>query len=340
MKEILYILLDNYADHEMAILSEAIRADEQGLRATPHYVNRVVAPTLDPVRSVGGFRLLPDYSFETMPPIANGSVAALVLIGGYSWDAPVADALVPIEQQAIQQGVIVGAICNAAAWMAKQGLLNQVRHTGNGLYQLQQWGGDRYTHAAGYVEAQAVADGGIVTANGTGYLEFACELLKLLRHDTDESIDRLYQFYKLGLTQLMAPQPRFKCNTIGLFTRDNRAIVDFYTRAFGFRTDWDGMQPNVEMWLGDQRIILFPRNDFEAMTSQTYSYPAGFNGTMEVAIDVPTFADVDPAYQQALACGGRSVMPPTTEPWGQRTCYVADPDGNLVEIGSFGAIDR
>ena len=28
-------------------------------------------------------------------------------------------------------------------------------------------------------------------------------------------------------------------------------------------------------------------------------------------------------------------MPPTTEKWGQRTCYVADPEGNLIEIGSF-----
>ena len=26
---------------------------------------------------------------------------------------------------------------------------------------------------------------------------------------------------------------------------------------------------------------------------------------------------------------------PTTEPWGQRTCYIADPEGNLIEIGSF-----
>lgn len=25
----------------------------------------------------------------------------------------------------------------------------------------------------------------------------------------------------------------------------------------------------------------------------------------------------------------------TTEPWGQRTCYIADPEGNLIEIGSF-----
>jgi catechol 2,3-dioxygenase-like lactoylglutathione lyase family enzyme len=52
---------------------------------------------------------------------------------------------------------------------------------------------------------------------------------------------------------------RFKFNTVGLFTRDNKATVDFYTKTFGF----------------------------------------------------------------------------TTEPWGQRTCYVADPDGNLIEIGSF-----
>ena len=32
---------------------------------------------------------------------------------------------------------------------------------------------------------------------------------------------------------------------------------------------------------------------------------------------------------------GLGVMPPTTEPWGQRTCYIADLEGNLVEIGSF-----
>ena len=40
-------------------------------------------------------------------------------------------------------------------------------------------------------------------------------------------------------------------------------------------------------------------------------------------------------YQNALNYGAKSVLPPTTEPWGQRTCYVADPDGNLIEIGSF-----
>ena len=130
-------------------------------------------------------------------------------------------------------------------------------------------------------------------------------------------------------------RPRFNFNTVGLFTHDNKATVDFYTRTFGFTTDWDGIQPNVEMTLGNMRIILFPRDAFEQMISQKFDYPKGMNGTMELAFDVPTFADVDKEYQNALDNGAKSVLPPTTEPWGQRTCYVADPDGNLIEIGSF-----
>ena len=89
------------------------------------------------------------------------------------------------------------------------------------------------------------------------------------------------------------------------------------------------------MFLGNNRIILFPRSAFEQMVSQRFQYPEGFNGTMELSFDVPTFADVDNEYQNALNNGAKSVLPPTTEPWGQRTCYVADPDGNLIEIGSF-----
>ncbi len=128
---------------------------------------------------------------------------------------------------------------------------------------------------------------------------------------------------------------RFTFNTIGLLTRDNRAIVDFYTKVFGFTTDWDGVQPNVEMSLDGMRIILFPRTDFEQMVSKRFIYPEGLNGTMELSFDVPTFADVDREYQHAIGSGAASVLPPTTEPWGQRTCYVADPEGNLIEISSF-----
>ena len=77
-KEVLYVLLPDYAAHEMVYLSEAIASDEFALKENPKYVNKVVAPTLDPVKSIGGFRVIPDYSFDTMPE----GYAALVLIGG------------------------------------------------------------------------------------------------------------------------------------------------------------------------------------------------------------------------------------------------------------------
>ena len=38
-------------------------------------------------KSIGGFRVIPDYSFDTMPE----GYAALVLIGGFGWTAPVAE---------------------------------------------------------------------------------------------------------------------------------------------------------------------------------------------------------------------------------------------------------
>ena len=153
-KEVLYVLLPDYAAHEMVYLSEAIASDEFALKENPKYVNKVVAPTLEPVKSIGGFRVIPDYSFDTMPE----DYAALVLIGGFGWTTPVAEKVAPIVGKAIEAGKVVGAICNAASFMAKCGFLNHVRHTGNGLEQLKLWGGDHYTHLEGYVHTPAVSD--------------------------------------------------------------------------------------------------------------------------------------------------------------------------------------
>ncbi len=196
--EILYILLPDYAAHEIVYLPQAIASDEFALKENPKYVNKVVAPAMEPIKSIGGFRTLPDYSFETM----SDDYAALVLIGGFGWTTPVAEQVVPIVRQAIEKGKIVGAICNGASFMAKHGFLNTVKHTGNGLEQIKLWGGDNYTNPDGYVHAQAVRDKNIVTANGSATLEFAKELLLLLRNDTPERIEMYYRFNKQGFCTL------------------------------------------------------------------------------------------------------------------------------------------
>ena len=196
--EVLYILLPDYAAHEEVYLSEAIASDEYALKENPRYVNKIVAPTLEHVKSIGGFSIMPDYSFETMPD----DYAALVLIGGFGWTTALAENVVPVGAKAIENGKIVGAICNAASFMAKHGFLNAVKHTGNGLEQLRLWGGENSKNSGGYIHKQAVSDKNIVTANGSATLEFAKELLLLLENDTPERIEMFYQFNKQGFCDL------------------------------------------------------------------------------------------------------------------------------------------
>ena len=71
------------------------------------------------------------------------------------------------------------------------------------------------------------------------------------------------------------------------------------------------------------------------MTSRKYEYVKGLNGHFEIALYVDIFEEVDQEYARITALGAQGVLEPTTEPWGQRTCYIADPEGNLIEIGSF-----
>ena len=114
------------------------------------------------------------------------------------WERPEAEKIVPLVAEAQRRGLLVGAICNAASFLAAHGFLNEVRHTGNTVEMLQKWGGDRYAGAAHYEERQAVRDGNIVTANGTGYMEFTRECLLALGADTPEAIAASYAFNKNG----------------------------------------------------------------------------------------------------------------------------------------------
>jgi uncharacterized glyoxalase superfamily protein PhnB len=50
---------------------------------------------------------------------------------------------------------------------------------------------------------------------------------------------------------------------------------------------------------------------------------------------VTFYRDVDLVYHKVIAKGAISVSPPETELWGQRTYYIADPEYNLIKMGSF-----
>ena len=195
-QKVLFVLLNEYTDWEGAFLSTALHVGVIPGGEIKYEVH-TVAPTLDTIRSIGGFRTLSDYSFDNMPK----DYAALVLIGGNSWDSSEAELVAPLVQETLDNGKIVGAICNGASFLCSHGFLNNVKHTGNGLDQLKHWGGDKYTNESGYIEAQAVSDKNIVTANGVGHLEFTREMLLSLKANTPEQIAQWYDFYKNGFVR-------------------------------------------------------------------------------------------------------------------------------------------
>lgn len=58
--EVLYLLLPDFAEHKMVYLAQAIASDEFALKENPKFVNKIVAPTMTPIKSVSEFRMIPD----------------------------------------------------------------------------------------------------------------------------------------------------------------------------------------------------------------------------------------------------------------------------------------
>lgn len=126
-----------------------------------------------------------------------------------------------------------------------------------------------------------------------------------------------------------------KLDGFGLFVKDMAAMIRFYRDVLSFEIREGEDTSNVYLVKDGTLFLLYGRSDFEKMTSRKYEYLKGLNGHSEIALYVDTFEEVDEQYNKALAAGAGSVLEPVTEPWGQRTCYISDPEGNLIEIGSF-----
>ena len=85
---------------------------------------------------------------------------------------------------------------------------------------------------------------------------------------------------------------------VGLLAADMQVMATFYRDVLGLETDWDG-------------------------------------GNFEIGLWLPAYADVDTEYEKLKAKG--VAVPadgPITFPFGIRNFYIADPESNLLEIGS------
>lgn len=186
-KEALVFIFNGYADWEPAYVCSELNAPDTG------YVVKTISLDDQPKVSMGGFRVLPDYTVDRYPE----DFSLLILCGGMAWMEQKNNAVLPVVEAAVKRHIPVGAICNAVNFMAENGYLDSIKHTGNTVEfmkaQAPHYQGEQY-----FLEQQAACDGGIVTANGSAALEFAREVLKLAHSKPDKEIDRWFNLHMKG----------------------------------------------------------------------------------------------------------------------------------------------
>lgn len=118
---------------------------------------------------------------------------------------------------------------------------------------------------------------------------------------------------------------------ITVLANDVPELTRFYRDVLGFRVQ-DDMGEYVEFVSEGVRFAICARSILHQATDHTsYQEPAG-GQAFELAFPLDSPADVDRVYQAIVAQGAEPIKPPADMPWGQRTAFFADPEGNIHEL--------
>ncbi|MGW2562085.1 DJ-1/PfpI family protein [Streptomyces sp. NPDC001514] len=152
---------------------------------------RTVGPVAgELVTTVGGLRIQPDLALDDLKPEDS---ALLILTGADLWDS--GDDLAPFARKArefLEAGVPVAAICGATAGLAREGLLDDRKHTSAVSFYLAATG---YKGGEHYVDTDAVTDGDLITAGPTEPVAFAREVLGKLAAFEGGKLDAWYRLF-------------------------------------------------------------------------------------------------------------------------------------------------
>jgi putative intracellular protease/amidase len=167
------LVFDGFADWEASFAVAEVR--RTGGREVV-----TVGFTGESVTSMGGLDVQPRRRLAELRP---AEVSMLIMPGGDMWEREGAyprDRLEPVLDDLAAAGRPIAAICAATLALGRAGLLDARRHTSNGAAYLAgavpgYRGGDRY------VDAPAVREDGIITANGLAALHFAVEIFRELQ---------------------------------------------------------------------------------------------------------------------------------------------------------------
>ena len=118
-----------------------------------------------------------------------------------------------------------------------------------------------------------------------------------------------------------------------VYVDDVRAALDFYKRAFGFKTRFfDEALQYGELETGSTLVAFASHQLGEMLMPAVYVRPAnGRPAGVEIAFFVD---DVPTAFAKAVAEGAAPLATPKTMPWGATVAYVRGPEGTIIGLST------
>ena len=112
---------------------------------------------------------------------------------------------------------------------------------------------------------------------------------------------------------------------ICIITRDVQRMHDFYRDVLHVESEGDDVF--VAFTTEGAKLSLFAEKDMEHMAPGSMKAAGNGGCTLEFEVE-----DVDKEYERLSKMDVPIVKPPTTQPWGLRSVWFRDPDGNIVNF--------
>ena len=108
----------------------------------------------------------------------------------------------------------------------------------------------------------------------------------------------------------------------------------FYSQVLGFQII-EEMKNYIEFRNEGVRFAVTTREEmFRETGHESYLKPSE-GQSFELAFPVGSPEDVDRVYNELLAKGATQIRKPRMMPWGRKTGFIADPEGNIHELYSY-----